>query len=169
MTRMVVRPGGSDSPHRLAVMRWLLACSTYTFVLSVFLGAQPRLFAGAPEPAKKQEPFHYDPKDHRDPFVPLVRDGHFIGLTSLTAGMAAKPVLYGVVWDPGGQSLALINDGEMKVGDMVGGYEVMEIRKDSVMLSDGGEPMTLKISYDTQAPPTVKAHALRTPKGGEEP
>ena len=72
----------------------------------------------------------------------------------------SKPTLYGILWDPGGKSLALINDAEAKVGDTVGGYQVKEIRKDAVVLVNGGEPVVLKISFDAPAP------SQKTTKGG---
>ena len=57
-------------------------------------------------------------------------------------------MLYGILWEPGGQSIALINDLETKVGDAVGGYQVKEIRRDAVVLVNGGEPVVLSISFD---------------------
>ena len=78
---------------------------------------------------------------------------------------ATKPILYGVLWDPGGHSIALINDGEFKAGETVGVYEVLEIRHDAVVLSDGGEPVVLQITFDA---PLSQGKRSAT-KGGEGP
>ena len=117
------------------------------------------------KPTEQDATFRYDPKGRRDPFVPLVRDGRFVGTTPETSRETSKPVLYGVVWDPEGHSIALMNDQEVKVGDLVGSYRVMDIRKDAVVLSDGGEPVVLRISFET---PSAK-RGPGTTNGGDEP
>ncbi len=114
------------------------------------------LAAGANSPSEggaKKESFQYDPGSQRDPFTPLVRDGKVIGIKQAGPLDLTKPVLYGILWDPGGHSIALINDGEVKVGDQVGEYRVTAIREDSVVLVlvSGGEPLTLQITYDAAA------------------
>ncbi len=119
--------------------------------------------AAAEEDAKKPKGFYYDPAGHRDPFVPLVRDGRLVGISQPTSKETTFPVLYGILWDPGGQSIALINDGEAKVGDTITGYQVKEIRKDAVVLSNGGEPLVLQIVYDA---PAVKPPSGATTGGG---
>ena len=106
-------------------------------------------------------PFHYNTHGRRDPFVPLVRDGRLVSVQGMFAE-ATRPVLYGILWDPGGASLALINDAEVKVGDVIGTYRVAEIRPDAVVLNNGGAPVVLQISYDV--PPKTGG-----PKGGEGP
>ena len=121
----------------------------------------------APEsPSTGQPPFRYNAKGHRDPFIPLVRDGQIVSSTSQTAPIdASKPVLHGILWDSGGQSIALINDTEVKIGDMVGEYQVTEIRHDTVVLSNGGESMVLDISFG--APSSGAPSSTTT--GGEGP
>jgi hypothetical protein len=111
------------------------------------------------------ESFRYDSRGRRDPFAPLVRDGRLIAVTSGPRVESSKPVLYGILWDPEGRSIALINDIEAKVGDTIAGYQVMEIRKDAVVLEGGGEPLVLEIAFDT--PPSKLSTG--TPKGGERP
>ena len=118
--------------------------------------------AHAKEKEKEPDPFHYDAGSHRDPFSPLVRDGRVISAASSASFEPAKPVLYGVLWDPKGSSIALINETEVKVGDLVGDVRVLEIRQNSVVLGNGGEqPMVLQMGVETlqrdnalQAPPT---------------
>ena len=105
------------------------------------------------EPSKKPTKFQYDSNARRDPFVPLVRDGRFVGTTSGTHGETSKPVLYGILWDPGGHSLALINDVEVGVGQAVGTYQVAEIRRDAVVLTDGGQSIVLEINFEVPTAP----------------
>ena len=122
--------------------------------------------AGASEtPPGKRESFFYDAKGHRDPFVPLVRDGRLVGKPQPVPTVnAAQPVLYGILWDPAGRSIAMINDTEVRVGDTVAGYRVAEIRQDAVVLSGGGEPLVLSIDFET---PSSKS-SPRTTMGGEQ-
>lgn len=96
--------------------------------------------------------FRYDSKSRRDPFSPLVRDGRMVGVMQTHTIQTSRPVLYGILWDAGGQSIALINDIEVKVGDTVGTYRVVEIRKDAVVLSDGREPVVLQLAFEPVAP-----------------
>ena len=139
----------------------LLLCGVGSALLGLGLGASR---AAAEEDAKKPKGFYYDPGGHRDPFVPLVRDGRLVGIAQQpTSKEALTPALYGILWDPGGQSIALINDGEAKVGDTIAGYQVKEIRKDAVVLSNGGEPLVLQIVFD--APPAKTSQGTTTGGG----
>ena len=113
----------------------------------------------------KEQPFHYDPGEHRDPFVPLVQHGVLVGAQGPHQA-SAQPVLHGILWDPAGHSIALVNDAEAKVGETVDGYQIMEIRKDAVVVSDGEEPVVLQLQFDTRPP---KKGSSGTTKGGEEP
>ncbi len=109
--------------------------------------AGPHAFA-APE-AKAGKRFDYDAGGHRDPFIPLVRDGRIVSLAGLSsAGSSSVPVLHGILWEAGGRSIALINSSEAKVGDTVDGYQVVEIRHDAVVLSSGGDPVVLQINFE---------------------
>ncbi len=95
----------------------------------------------------------YDAKGKRDPFVPLVRDGRAIaasGDTLLLSGPldTSLPLLGGILWDPAGRSIALLNEQDTVVGDMVGGYRVAEIHEDQVVLEREGRRVTLRITFD---------------------
>ena len=129
------------------------------------------LSAGSAGAAKSTEssadqgtPFRYDSGGHRDPFMPLVRDGRLVAAGPGVRLEQSKPVLYGILWDPAGRSIALINDTEVREGDRVGDYEVKDIQHDAVVLDNGGEPMVLRIAFD--APPKPSSN---TTTGGEGP
>jgi len=134
-------------------------------VAAILLMSVASLWAAGTPQEKKGEPFRYDPKGHRDPFVALVRDGRLVGTQPGTRLESSKPVLYGILWDPGGRSIALINDAEVKVGDTVAGYKVSEIRRDMVVLTNGGEPVVLQIAFEELPPPS----SVGTTTGGEGP
>ena len=108
-------------------------------------------------------PFRYDAGDRRDPFMPLVRDGRLVAIGPGMRLGQSTPVLYGILWDPAGRSIALINDAEVKAGDRIGDYEVKEIQHDAVVLDNGGEPVVLTITFD--APPHPSSD---TTMGGEQ-
>jgi len=125
------------------------------------------------ETAKPQKPpqqqeglFRYDAGGRRDPFIALIQDGRFARTSPIAQVDTSKPVLYGILWDPSGQSLALINDTEVTVGDTVSGYQVQEIREDAVVLTDDGDhPLVLRVSFETA--PTGHAPDDATREGGE--
>ncbi len=130
--------------QRQRLLRLLLGCAGILMALVV-----PAVHAEPPS-LKQEEPFHYNAHGRRDPFVSLVRGGMIIASTTSTATSGATPVLYGIVWDPAGQSVALLNDSEVKVGQEIDGYKVHEIRQDAVVLSNGGEPVVLRIVFDAE-------------------
>ena len=96
--------------------------------------------------------------------MPLVRDGRLVAAGPGMRLEESTPVLYGILWDPTGHSIALINDAEVKQGDRVGNYEVKEIQHDAVVLDNGGEPVVLTIAFD--ALPNLSPD---TTTGGEGP
>ena len=76
-----------------------------------------------------------------DPFVPLVRDGKVIPCEPTRTRLE----LTGIVWEPDGTSLALVNGTEVRVGEVVDGYEVIEIRRESVTVVHNGERLVLML------------------------
>lgn len=126
------------------MMRLRYFCMAAAVSLSLGAGALGAAEA-PPQPAK---PEGYNAQGKRDPFVPLVRNGRFVGVSKPGAQLGAVPTLFGILWDPQGQSIALLDDGEAKVGDTVEGYKVMEITRDTVTLGNGEEPIILQISFD---------------------
>ena len=139
-----------------------MKCAVAIWCAVVALGAAPA-HAAVEAPTQRTEQFRYNTKGRRDPFLPLVRDGRIVAVTP-SGHESSRPMLYGVLWDPGGNSIALINDGEARVGDTVGEYKVLEIRKDSVVLANGGEPVVLEIAFE-QAPKSPSGAAT----GGRKP
>jgi hypothetical protein len=98
----------------------------------------------------------YDSKGRCDPFVPLIRDGRLLPCDTNPNAAAQQsghvPALGGILWDPGGQSIALLNGGEAKVGDEVDGYVVTAIRKEEVVLTRGADRVVVRINFEAQPP-----------------
>lgn len=112
----------------------------------------------AEPPAAETPTVRYNAKGRRDPFIPLVRDGQIIAVGGSAHAPGDRPVLYGILWDPGGGSLALINDREMTVGDVINGYRVTAIRQDAVVLQvEDGEPVVLRIEFEPAPGPSSGA------------
>jgi hypothetical protein len=83
--------------------------------------------------ADKGEKFIYDPKGKRDPFLPLVSpEGYLINIEPLSSVSEIK--VEGIIYDPYGNSFAIINSEVVKPKDKIGSFEVLEIKKDSVIL-----------------------------------
>ena len=127
------------------------------------------VWAAAEARANDSTPVRYAAGGRRDPFVPLVRNGRLVNASpGGSPAEPAKPVLYGVLWDPGGQSIALINDAEAKVGDVIGEYRLRDIRQNSVvLLGSGGEEMVLQISFE-KPPSALSIGASKGASGGGE-
>ena len=98
----------------------------------------------------------YEPGNRRDPFTPLVRDGKIISPSSsgpANPNSVGPLVLDGILWDPKGQSIALVNGTEVKKGDHLGGYVVRDIRQDAVVLEQGNETLVLQINFEATPAP----------------
>jgi hypothetical protein len=125
--------------------------SVQGLLVTMLLLAGPAAAEDPPKNHASGERFRYQAKGRRDPFVALVRDGKLVAATGARSA-GPGPVLRGVLWDPGGQSIAMINEGEYRVGDMVGEYRILEIRKEAVVLANGGEPMVIQIDFGSPTP-----------------
>lgn len=106
--------------------------------------------AAAEEPAQ-QKGFRYNAGGRRDPFMPLILNNRLVGAGAGGGSRdLSQPVLRGILWDPSGRSIALIDELEAKVGDTVRGYRVAAIRRDEVVLeSEDGQSVVLQIAFET--------------------
>ncbi len=128
-------------------------------IASMLLGVPAWAASASKSPAAPDETGEsvYQPGTRRDPFSPLVRDGKIVsnsgGTSTPTTGAVGPLVLDGILWDPAGRSVALINGTEVKVGDHVGGYTVRTIRQDAVVLEQGSETLVLQINFEAGPAP----------------
>lgn len=153
-----------DSPQTPCVIRYGLWSMVYGLFVVMLWGSGGVGDAWAEQQDQKRT---YDSKGKRDPFVALVRDGRLVGSTTeASPRMGSTPLLAGILWDPGGHSIALINDTEVTVGDTIGGYQVAEIRQDAVVLVRGEESVVLQITFEETGKPKQPQDI---PRGGERP
>ncbi len=90
------------------------------------------------------ERFRYDSKGKRDPFIALVTPEGRILPGARSNAEQESVALEGVIWDPNGNSLAIINGKLTKVGQRVYGLELLKINKQSIIMQKKGQ---VKIFY----------------------
>jgi len=91
----------------------------------------------------KTRDFVYDDKDTRDPFIALVTvEGRILpGARAQTESTNID--LEGVIWDSAGKSLAIINGKPVKENQRIMSFQVLKIKKDSVLLQKKGKVIVL--------------------------
>ena len=95
--------------------------------------------------ASEEAVFIYDSHGNRDPFMPLLtKDGKPITAYA-KIGSINDVVIEGILYDPQGGSVIIINDIMLKKQDTVSGITVKSIEKNSVVLSFKGEDHTFKV------------------------
>ncbi len=99
----------------------------------------------------KEGEFSYNSNDKRDPFSPLVSsDGRILFGARTAAAQPEQPemkmALEGVIWDPEGKSLAIINGTPVKEQERILGLQVLKIKKDSVILQKEGKVFVINLT-----------------------
>ena len=89
--------------------------------------------------------FTYKEKGNRDPFISLVTpDGRILpGARATTESGSVE--LEGIIWDPGGKSVAILNGKLVKEKQRIRGMQVLRIKKASVVLQKGGKVMVIEL------------------------
>jgi hypothetical protein len=99
--------------------------------------------AAAPVLASETD-FVYDDHGKRDPFVPMITSTGSI-ITDDADLSVDDLSLEGVVLDPKGNSVAVINGKIVKVGDSIGAFQIANIENDQVAVRRAEESFMLKI------------------------
>lgn len=99
------------------------------------------LTAGSPQ--AKDGAFTYDSHGRRDPFWPLISSGGTIIIYDGDVDFSDM-ILEGIIYDPKGERLAIINARVVKVSDDIGGFLVSSITPDHVVLRKDGRDFILK-------------------------
>jgi len=120
-----------------AVETLVLFCSLFS-VLCSFLYAQEHA----------QEQFVYDSKGKRNPFIPLVApDGRLLKFDE-NEKESGNLALEGIIYDKSGQSYAIVNAQIVRIGDEVGGYQVLKIEKNKVIFVKDGQPKEVELKEE---------------------
>ncbi len=95
-----------------------------------------------------QEQFTYDAKGKRSPFIPLVTsDGRLLKLEVDEANKSAL-LLEGIIYDKRGLSYAIVNGMVVRIGDVVGDYQVLRIEERKVVLIKEGQTQELELEKE---------------------
>lgn len=91
--------------------------------------------------------FVYEDHDKRDPLWKLI--GPRGSILSYDKDVQATDLLLeGVMAEPGGESVAIINGNIVKVGDKIGLFVITNIQTNEVTLEKGQETFTLKLKKE---------------------
>jgi len=84
--------------------------------------------------------FTYDDHNKRDPFISLVtKDGKILpGAKTDAEAETEQIVLEGIIWDPQGNSVAIMNGKLVKEQERVFDFQILKIKKNGVILQKGG-------------------------------
>lgn len=93
--------------------------------------------------------FVYDSGGSRDPFVPLVtKGGIYIGSWQ-TKNLEEEIVLGGIIYDPAGGSIAIINGTIVREGEHLLNLKVLKIEKDRIMFLKGDKELIVNLNEET--------------------
>ena len=95
----------------------------------------------------EDESFVYDSQGKRDPFLRLVSPSGAV-LSFDNDLQITDMVLEGIIQDPNGNNLAIINSVVVGPNDKVGLFVVSEVGKDRVVLVKGQESYVLKLKKE---------------------
>jgi hypothetical protein len=101
----------------------------------------------------------YDRGERRDPFIPLIGPEGFVDARKFDT---SDLNIEGIIHDPKGESLVLINGEFYKEGDDVKGANVISIFQDRIILGQSDEQKTIWIREEIVSGEEVKNAA--TPK-----
>ena len=89
--------------------------------------------------------FTYQSKGNRDPFMSLVtKDGRILP-GARTVSETGNVELEGVIWDPNGKSMAILNGKLVKEQQRIMNMQVLKINKTSIILQKEGKVMVVNL------------------------
>jgi len=119
------------------MMRYMLIFTVFFLQLCVNYGQDVA--------ASNETVFVYDSCENRDPFMPLItKDGKPLA-THVKIRSIGDVAVEGLLYDPMGDSIVIVNDVILKKGDTASEITVKDIRKDSVTLSFKGKDHNFNI------------------------
>lgn len=113
-----------------------LSAAFILFLLVSFIALEPRI-SGAE--------YKYQSRGKRDPFIPLVT-GEVKRTLGLESVETIDDVIFeGIIFDPSGESMAVLNSEILKEGDKISNIEVTKISNNSVTLKIYDKSYTINL------------------------
>lgn len=113
----------------------------YLIFLFVFLSIVPFVFA--------EEPYNYNAKGKRNPFIPLVTpEGRLLKLDKQETASSQGLSVEGIIYDKIGSSFAIVNTAVVGVGDLVLDYQVLKILEDRIIFIKDGETLEVGLARE---------------------
>lgn len=89
----------------------------------------------------------YDSAKKKNPFIPYVTgDGQLINVQEEDGDVRIN--LEGIIYDEGGQSMAIINGEILKKNDTIGNAKIVDIKREGIVYSKDGEIFTLSVKKE---------------------
>lgn len=111
----------------------------FIFLFSVFCFLFSLSFA--------EKKFVYDSKGKRDPFIPLVTsEGNIVEIEPEEEIPGIN--LEGIIYDPNGESYAIVNKMVVKTQDTIGDYKVFKIESERILLLKDKEIIELRLKKE---------------------
>ena len=97
----------------------------------------------------RADDFVYDSQGKRNPFIPIVTpDGRFQKLDVDLRKAEEDLKLEGIMFDKFGISYAVVNSAVVKIGDMVGEYQVLKIEERKVIFIREGQQKVVELKKE---------------------
>lgn len=109
-------------------------CVSMKFLWIVLLGFGMICTASA---GRAEEPV-YDSQGRRDPFAPLVSSGSHAGSSLVGIDSVSDIDVQGIVYDPSGDSMVIVNGEMLRQGDVFGNVLIKSIRQDGIVFEING-------------------------------
>lgn len=110
----------------------------------VFIFASAYLYAEE-EASEEEASFVYRAEGRNDPFLPLVSKDGKLTVTYGVINSINDVILEGILYDPAGESVVVLNDIILKENDQVGRIKVKRIENNYVILIYENEEYTIKL------------------------
>ena len=118
----------------------------YIFIFMLFSFAVGFIWAGGFSGAQDSG-FVYNDNGRRDPFWPLISPSGAVLVYGESVEFSDM-TLEGIVYDPNGERLAIVNSKIVKASDYVGGFLVVSVQEDSVTFQKDGKEFILKLKKE---------------------
>lgn len=94
-----------------------------------------------------EDDFLYNSKGRRNPFIPLVTpDGRILRLDTQDSESGLN--LEGIIYDANSESYAIINSMIVRKGDFVGGYQIIDIQENKIIISKDNQNSEIELKKE---------------------